>query len=329
MTSAASVSRSVSVGQTLAELGELGLIRAVSELASAGGATTSGVLVGPGDDAALVAVGGGEVLVCTDVAVEGRHFRRDWSSGADVGHRIAAANMADVAAMGGMPRALVVALCAPATLPAQWALNLTAGLIEEAALAGARLVGGDVAEADVVSVAVTALGAAEHRVVRRDGARPGDVVAIAGRIGWAAAGLAVLSRGFRSPKVVVEAHRRPQPPYAQGPAAAAAGASAMIDVSDGLLADLGHVADASGVAIDLRASAFAPAEPLQAVGAALGADPLSFCLTGGDDHALAAAFAPQTSLPQGWTVVGEVAEGSGVTVDGAAYDANGGHRHFD
>lgn len=328
MTSAASVSRSVSAGQTLAELGEFGLIQAVSELAAAGGSPGAGVIVGPGDDAALVAVGGGEVLVCTDVAVEGRHFRRDWSSGADVGHRIAGANMADIAAMGGTPRALVVALSAPAALPAQWALELTAGLVEEAALAGARLVGGDVAEADVVSVAVTALGAAEHRVVRREGSRPGDVVAIAGRIGWAAAGLAVLSRGFRSPKVVVEAHRRPQPPYEQGPAAAAAGASAMIDVSDGLLADLGHIAEASGVAIDLRSSAFAPAEPLQAVGAALGADPLRFCLTGGDDHALVATFSPQASLPQGWTVIGQVAEGSGVTVDGADYDADGGHRHF-
>ena len=177
-------------------------------------------------------------------------------------------------------------------------------------------------------IAVTVLGSVEGEPVRRSGARPGDVVAIAGRQGWAAAGLAVLARGFRSPRALVEAHRRPEPPYGAGPVAAAAGATAMIDVSDGLLGDVAHIAEASGVAIDISAGSFEVAEPLRAVGAALGADPMRFILTGGDDHALVATYPAGTALPDGWTRIGEVAEGSGVTVDGAAYEGPAGHTHF-
>lgn len=314
--------------QSVAALGEHGLVTAVTALLAAEPDLDDGVLVGPGDDAAVVRIGGGEVLVSTDVAVEGRHFRRDWSSAVDVGHRVAAANLADIAAMGGRARALVVALSTPADLPAQWALDLTRGLVDEAAEVGARIVGGDVSAADQVQVAVTVLGDASGPVVRRSTAQDGDVVAVAGRLGWAAAGFAVLSRGFRSPRVVVDAHRRPQPPYAEGPVAAAAGATALVDVSDGLLADLAHVAAASDVAIDVRADAFAVPEPLQAVGAALGIDPMRLILTGGDDHALAATFPPDVLLPPGWTVVGAVAAGASVTVDGVTYEGSQGHQHF-
>ena len=149
-----------------------------------------------------------------------------------------------------------------------------------------------------------------------------------GRQGWAAAGLAVLSRGFRSPRVVVEAYQVPAPPYAAGPVAAQAGATAMIDVSDGLLADLGHIAVASGVSIDVSAGAFEIPEPLRAVGGALNADPLTFILTGGDDHPLVAAYASESDVPSGWQVIGRVAEGAGVTVDGKAFEGPGGWTHF-
>jgi thiamine-monophosphate kinase len=154
------------------------------------------------------------------------------------------------------------------------------------------------------------------------------VVALAGRQGWAAGGLAVLARGFRSPRKLVEAYRRPEPPYAAGAQAADRGATAMIDVSDGLLADLGHVARASGVAVDVRSDFFEVPEPLQAVGAALGTDPMRYILTGGDDHALAATFPGDVTLPEGWLRIGAVSEGEGVTVDGAAYDGPAGHTHF-
>jgi thiamine-monophosphate kinase len=172
------------------------------------------------------------------------------------------------------------------------------------------------------------LGDLEGRApVLLDGARPGHVVALAGRLGWAAAGHGVLSRGFRSPVQVVAAHRRPEPPYFEGPHAAALGATAMTDVSDGLVADVGHLAEASGVRIDIRAAAVDMPSRLREVGAALNVDPLVWVLAGGDDYALAATFAAGAELPAPWRVVGSVADGEGVRVDGRRWPA-GGHEHF-
>jgi thiamine-monophosphate kinase len=317
-------SASLPANATLSDVGEFGLIEALASRFPQG----EDVLLGPGDDAALVSFPGGRVVVSTDLLVDGRHFRRDWASALDIGHRAAAQNLSDINAMGGRATALTVGLAAPPDLPAAWALELADGIAEEAGLVGASVVGGDVTRADEVMIAITALGVVDGEPVRRSGARPGDVVAIAGRQGWAAAGLAVLARGFRSPRVLVEAHRRPEPPYTQGQAAAQAGATAMIDVSDGLLADVGHIAESSGVAVDVDAGAFEVAEPLRAVGAALGADPMRFILTGGDDHALVATFPSDVPLPEGWTRIGRVGEGSGVTVDGEAYEGPAGHVHF-
>jgi thiamine-monophosphate kinase len=189
------------------------------------------------------------------------------------------------------------------------------------------VVGGDLTRCDQVVIAVTVIGACTQAPVLRSGAQPGDVVAIVGRQGWSAGGLAVLTRGFRSPRALVEAYRRPSPPYDAGPAAAEAGATAMIDVSDGLLADAGHLADDSEVAIDLRTDLLEVPEPLHAVAAATGADPVSFVLGGGEDHSLLATF-PDGAVPDGWTVIGEVAAGEGVTVDGAAYAGETGWKHF-
>ena len=315
---------SIPANATLADLGEFGLIGALVERFPQG----DHVLIGPGDDAAMVAVPDGRVVVSTDLHVDTRHFRRDWATATEIGHRVAAANLSDLNAMGGRATALTIGLAAPADLPVAWALELADGIAAECALVGASVVGGDLTSADQVMVAVTALGSVAGDPVRRSGARPGDVVAIAGRQGWAAGGLAVLTRGFRSPRKLVEAYKRPEPPYGAGAQAAALGATAMIDVSDGLLADVGHVAEASGVAIDVRSASFEVAEPLQAVGAALGADPLRFILTGGDDHCLVATFPAGSLLPEGWSEIGVVSEGSGVTVDGAAYDGPAGHTHF-
>ena len=309
---------------TLADAGEFGLISAIVALFPQG----EQVLIGPGDDAAVLRVRGGHVVVSTDLMVEGRHFRREWASAADVGHRAAAQNLSDINAMGGRAGSLTVGLAAPADLPVQWALDFARGFAEECALVGASVVGGDLTQADQIVIAVTVLGSCTAAPVVRSGARPGDVLAICGRQGWAAGGLAVLGRGFRSPRVLVEAYRRPEPPYEAGPIAADAGATAMIDVSDGLLAEAGHLADDSGVAIDVHASAFDIPEPIHAVGAALNADPLQFVLGGGDDHALLATFPDVAAVPDGWAVIGAVTDGSGVTVDGAAYDGPTGWTHF-
>lgn len=315
---------------TLGDLGEFGLIGRVT----AGRAQPASTLLGPGDDAAVVAAPDGRVVATTDVLVETVHFRLDWSTPEQVGRRAAAANLADIAAMGAVPTALLVGLSCPATTAVATLEALANGLWAEAQSAGAGVVGGDVTSSAQLVLAVTALGSLEGRApVTRSGARPGDLVALRGRLGWAAAGLAVLQRGFRSPAVVVNAFRVPEPPYAAGPEAARAGATAMIDVSDGLVADLGHVATASGVVIDLHSAALDVPARLVDVGAALGTDPRHWLLAGGDDHALVATFPPDELLPFGWIRIGAVLPAGtaepAVRVDGRPYDGGpGGWDHF-
>ncbi len=313
---------------TLADVGEFAMIRAITEIFEQG----EHVLVGPGDDAAVLRIRNGHVVVSTDLLVEGSHFRRDWVPAVDLGARAAAQNLSDINAMGGTATSLTVGLAVPADLPAVWLLDFSRGFAAECAKVGASVVGGDLTRSDQIVVAVTVLGGCTVSPVLRGGAEAGDVVALCGRQGWAAGGLAVLGRGFRSPRVLVEAYRRPDPPYVAGPAAAAAGATAMIDVSDGLVADLTHVARASGVRIDLASDRLEVAEPLHAVAAALGADPVQFVLGGGEDHPLVACFPPDVSLPEGWRRIGTVLEpdpeGPVVTVDGLAYEGAAGWTHF-
>jgi thiamine-monophosphate kinase len=324
-------------------VGEFGVIDRV--VARSGAAAMADV--GPGDDAAVVRTPDGRVVATTDVLVEGRHFRRDWSSAEDVGHKAAAANLADVAAMGARATALLVGLACPPDTPTRWLEGVATGMAEECAPLGAAVVGGDTVasapDSGSVVLSVTALGdLGGHPPVLRSGARPGDVVALAGRLGWSACGLAVLRRGFTSPLAAVSAHRRPSPPYEAGPAAARAGATAMCDVSDGLLADAGHLAVASGVVLDLDRAALVraclePPGPLQQVAAALGEDPMAWVLTGGEDHALLATLPAGAELPPGWVAVGTVGEGEPqVRVSGeAAADVvravgaeGAGHVHF-
>ena len=314
--------------ETLGGYGEFSLVAAITADQPLG----PDVLVGPGDDGAVLAVEP-PIVTSVDMLVEGVHFRRDWSPAADVGRKAVAVSVSDLEAMGARATALVVGFSAPPDLEVRWALDFAAGLAQEGQVAGVSLIGGDVTRARDITVAMTVLGCLDGRApVLRSGAQPGDVVAVRGRLGWAAAGLVVLGQGFRSPRVVVEAHRVPQVDYGVGAAAAAAGATAMIDVSDGLLADLGHIATASGVTVDVDRSAFEVAEPLQAVAAATGTDPYALVLTGGEDHALAATFPESAALPDGWLVVGRVLHAgedpAGVLVDGAVWTSAAGFDHF-
>jgi thiamine-monophosphate kinase len=321
------VDRPVGNDATLGGFGEFSLIAKITSGLAAG----PDVLVGPGDDGAVLDLQP-PLVTSLDVLVEGVHFRRDWSSAREVGRKAVAVNVSDLEAMGARTTAMVVGFSAPPSLELSWALEFAAGLTEEATAAGVSLIGGDVTRARDITISVTVLGTLDGRPpVLRSGARVGDVVAVRGRLGWAAAGLVVLGRGFRSPRVVVEAHRMPQVSYGAGATAADAGATAMIDVSDGLLADLGHVAAASRVTIDLDRSALEIAEPLQAVAAATGTDPYALVLTGGEDHALAATFPGSATVPDGWTVVGRVRDADpepDVLVDGAAWEAATGFDHF-
>jgi thiamine-monophosphate kinase len=309
---------------TVSDVGEFGLIARITKALE----TAPSTLVGPGDDAAVVAAPDARVVASTDLLVESRHFRRDWSTAEDVGHKAAARAFSDIVAMGAVPTALLVGFAAPPTLELAWVDGLVIGLRDECARVDAAIVGGDVTAAEHITIAVTALGDLEAREpVTLDGASAGDVVAVCGRLGWAAAGFAVLGRGFRSPVQVVAAHRRPEPPYFEGSHAATLGATAMTDVSDGLVADLGHIAAASSVRLDLRADALDVPAKLREVGAALNVDPLVWVLTGGDDYALAATFPRGTDLPDPWRTIGTVAEGEGVRVDGRRWPV-GGHEHF-
>ena len=316
-----------SAAATVGELGEFGLIDRLTE----GRFQPEQTLLGPGDDAAVVAAPDGRVVATVDTLVEGVHFRLDWSAPEQVGQKAVAANLSDVAAMGAVPTALLLSLACPGTTSTEVLDGLASGVWDAAADAGIGVVGGDTVSSDTIVVSITALGSLEGReAVTRSGARAGDVVAVCGQLGWSAAGMAVLRRGFRSPVAMVAAHRTPRPPWRAGPVAARAGATSMIDTSDGLLADLGHVARASRVHIDLSSRLVPVADKLRDVASALGGDPLTWALTGGEDHALAATFPSEDAVPSDWVVCGEVRSGTGVTVDADRWGGAGdpGWRHF-
>jgi thiamine-monophosphate kinase len=271
----------------------------------------SRTLVPPGDDAAVVVAPDGRYVVTCDVLVEDVHFRRRWSSGEDVGRRAAAQNLADVAAMGARPVALVVGLVVPGGTPVAWVEGLARGLGDACRPLDVGVVGGDLSAGPAIVVSVTAHGDLEGRPpVLRSGARAGDVVAHAGRRGWSAAGLALLSAGLPEPDAgLTAAYRAPAPPLDAGPAAARAGATAMLDVSDGLLRDASRIARASGVTLRLDdpLSAFAEdAARLAAAADVLGADLTQWLLTGGEDHGLLATFPPDVPLPEPFRAIGVV-----------------------
>jgi len=323
-------------GPTLAQLGEAGVLRRILPLLPVG----SGVFVGPGDDAAVLTAPDGRVVASTDVMVEGRDFRRSWSSAEDVGAKAAAQNLADIAAMGAVPTALLVALVAPPHTPAAWAEGLARGLAQGCAASGAGVVGGDLSAGSELVVTVTVLGDLQGRPpVLRSGARPGDVVAVAGVLGRSAAGWALLRDGRKDlAPDLVRAHLRPDPPLACGPAAARAGATAMLDVSDGLLRDLARIAQASEVVVDVHAGSGALAEAgrdLEPFAAACGdvRSASAWVLTGGEDHCLVACFPPGTGLPTGFEPIGVcLPRGSGdarVLVDGAEHAGPPGWDHFE
>ena len=207
-------------GGSVADLGEWGVIAALAARMPPGPLTSVGI----GDDAAVVAAPSGSVVAAVDMLLEGRHFLLSWSSAYDIGVKAAARSLADIAAMGAVPTALLVALAAPGTLPAQWALDLASGLAFEAGRAGAGVVGGDTARADSVLLSVTALGDLDGRPpVRRAGAAPGDVVAVAGPLGHSAAGYALLAAGVTALPRTGRRAPAARAPLRRGPGGGAAG----------------------------------------------------------------------------------------------------------
>jgi thiamine-monophosphate kinase len=248
----------------------------------------------------LLPTPGHRLVVTTDVLVEGVDFTAALSEPEDWGWKAVAANCSDLAAMGAETRWLVLALTTPDTTPVETLERVYAGVGEACRAFEITMVGGDVSAGPAMSLAVTALGEAE-RPVPRSGARPGDRLAVTGPLGAAAAGLALLSRGDRPAAELLgrfpglaAAHRRPQPHLAMGLRLARAGASAMIDVSDGLAGDALHLAEASGVGVEVHDAAVPLAAGVAEAAELLGRDPLALALGGGEDFVLAAAL-PRTA----------------------------------
>ncbi|KAA8967749.1 thiamine-phosphate kinase [Mycobacterium sp.] len=312
-------------GPTLSESGEFGVI----DRLVANRSQPAGVAVGPGDDAALVVAPDGRVVVSTDMLVEDRHFRLDWSTPHDVGRKAVAQNAADIEAMGARPTAFVVALGAPSETPTAHVSALADGMWAEAGQLGAGIAGGDLVSCGQWVVSVTALGDLAGRApVRRAGARPGAVLAAVGELGRSAAGYALWRNDVSGFDDLRRRHLVPQPPYGQGRSAAEAGAQAMIDISDGLVGDLRHLAEASGVTVDLSTDALeSDCKALRSAADAVNADPWTWVLAGGEDHALVAAFAGP--IPAGWRVIGHVLDGPGrVLVDGSEWSGYAGWQSF-
>jgi thiamine-monophosphate kinase len=271
----------------------------------------------------------GRAVISTDMLVAGRHFRLDWSTPHDVGRKAIAQNAADIEAMGGGATAFVVAVGAPADTPASQLSQLADGMWDEARPLGAGIVGGDLVGCPQLVISVTVLGdLAGRAAVTRSGAKPGSVVAACGDLGRSAAGYWLLHKGIPGFDPLKSRHLVPRPPYRQGAVAAHAGAEAMTDVSDGLIGDLGHIAGASGVGIDLStASLVADYEALVDAAAASDGDPWAWVLTGGEDNALVAMF--PGAVPAGWRIIGKVCDGPPrVLVDGHEWNGYAGWQSF-
>lgn len=304
----------------------------------------SGVLVGPGDDAAVVSSPDGRSVISIDTLVEDHDFRLvrpngHRTTGYDVGWKSAAQNLSDINAMGATATSLVVSLTLPPATSVEWVEALADGLAAAIRVLGADgcgVVGGDLGAGGQLVVTAAVTGTLHGRdPVLRSGAKPGDTVAVAGTLGRAAAGLAILEDGrpledFGAPgEELVAAQLRPYPPLAAGPAAAAAGATAMLDISDGLVRDAGRIATASGVQLDLDPEALQKyADPLRTVADLLGEDPMHWVLGGGEDHGLLVTFPKSSLLPPGFATVGSVVSGKPLVTLASQAAALRGWDHF-
>ena len=320
---------------TVAEVGERGLLKAIARCL---GRRERGVVIGVGDDAAVLEGVGPHAVLSTDLLIEGIDFDFAWAKPEDVGAKAAAVNLSDLAGMGARPRALLLSLGIRPTDRVRDVMALVASMHREGRRYGAPLVGGDLSRtAGPMIVAVTVIGEAEKgRALRRGCGRPGDVVLVSGELGAAAAGLALLSRGERQPCALTRRQLRPTPRIALGLALARSGlVRSCADVSDGLASDAQHVAG-PGCGVALDPARLPIARGVAAVAAGSGRSPLDLALRGGEDFELVIAVAPRhatkvkrlaTRAGARLTAVGEVVRGRGVQLVGGE-QLGGGFDHF-
>ena len=300
----------------VSECSESELIRRYQEVLPVGERT----MIGIGDDCAQIATPEGSFVVSTDVIVEDQHFHRYWSDAYQIGARITAQNLADIAGMGGYTSSIVISVVLTPDTEVEWLIDVVRGIGDRAREVGAGVVGGDMSAGEKMVLSMTVMGWCEGDPVVRSGAKPGDVIAVSGRVGFSHAGLDLLLgehidpaiRDDESMGIMAEAlnmYRAPEPPLETGPAAARAGAHAMMDLSDGIAMDGTRMAKASGVIIDLDPTALErEADPLRQLAEICGVNPVEWVVFGGEDHGMIAAFGPDATIPEGFRIVGHVRE---------------------
>ncbi len=280
------------------------------------------VLIGIGDDGAVIAPSQNKSVLAADMAVEGVHFNRKWSTLREIGAKITAANLADIYAMGGDPKYLLVSAGLTADFGICEITELAKGIAEEAALVGASVVGGDISRAEQLVISISVFGEVENPITR-SGSKVGDSVIISGLPGKSAAGLIQLQSGVTESSFV-SAHKKPVVNYQS--AKKFREVSAMCDVSDGLLSELSHIASASGVGIELDSKLIEQIPGFKELETATAADIWELVLSGGEDHVFIATTS--TDIPEGAHVIGKVVTGTGVKVSGVSKLPAIGFRHF-
>ena len=308
-------------------------VRAIFDTSNTSASAAANIVIGNGDDGAVVKINEGLTILSTDMAVENIHFRRAWSTSQEIGRKITAANLADICAMGGWPEYLLVAVAFPKDYLDELE-DLASGIAEEAAKVGASVIGGDLSQGSELVISITAVGRT-LRAITRSGAKVGDVVMISHLPGWSKAGLEILSgdltHGSESSQRALMQHRSPQIDYSKYRKVYAVLNSAT-DVSDGLLIDSGHIAGASGVALHLQSTLIEKAEgfaALQQLALEFGtgeSSGIDFVLSGGEDHVLLVT----TSTPEkceGFIEIGRVEQGEGVLLDGKTVSGEAGYQH--
>ena len=281
-------------GRVFSMASESELIAALQAIFEA--AANEGVIVGIGDDAAVVALPKGKVALATDMAVEGVHFKREWSSLFEIGAKVTAANLADIYAMGGKPEFLLVAAAIPPDFSIQEIQELAKGIVDEASKVGATVVGGDLTSSPVLVISISVYGSVKEPILR-SGAKVGDLVIVSDLPGKSQAGWDLLKQGIKDERTLP--HRRPMVNYISARDFALAGVSSMSDTSDGLVSELSHIAKASGVGIEIRTD-----------------EEIDF--HGGEDHVFVATISPHLPFPRQAIEIGRVVLGKGVRVNGEA-----------
>jgi thiamine-monophosphate kinase len=288
----------------------------------------SGVELGIGDDAAVLSASNNKLVATVDMAVEGVHFRCDWSSPFQIGAKLTTANLADIFAMGAKPKYLLVAAAISQVNNSEVITELAKGIRSVADNFKVSVIGGDLSKAERMSLSITALGELSGNPILRSNAQVGDLLYLSALPGLSAAGLAILNRGLDRPRYVVDAHLNPK---LVAPDKLIKVATSMCDISDGLVTDAGNIAKASGVAINLNKELITSApdfKDLAELANELGEDVFDWILTGGEDHFFLATVNPSNASEELGIKIGVVTTGSGeISLDGAVIKKSG-YQHF-